>query len=209
MYSLPFGHGKTFGGGVNSVVNQVIGGWQTALSLTMHSGFGITPFAGTYMGDSNPNSASSLVGSYEPRPNCVAGAATNMPMQTVQIGGSIGKVNLNPGVVAPTQNGQFGNCQTGSLRGPSLKTADLNLIKQFPITERVNAQFNAQFVNLTNTPIFSVPASWWGQYSSCAACSGVRTTGVNGGGSGTTGLFGLLDGSNPGREIELALRVSF
>ncbi len=209
VYSLPFGRGKAIGSNVNKLVNQVIGGWQTALNLTMHSGFGITPFAGAYMGDSNPNSASSLLGSYEPRPNCVAGAATNMPMQTVQIGSSIGKVNLNPGAVAPTQNGQFGNCQTGSLRGPSLKTADLNVIKHFPITERVNAAFNAQFINLTNTPIFSVPASWWGQYSSCASCSGVRTTGVNGGGSGTTGLFGLLDGSNPGRQVELALKLNF
>jgi hypothetical protein len=209
VYNLPFGRGKAIGSSVNGVVNQIIGGWQTALNLTMHSGFGITPFAGSYMGDSNPNSASSLTGSYEPRPNCVAGAATNMPMQTVQIGSSIGKVNLNPGAVAPTQDGQYGNCQTGSLRGPSLKTADLNVIKHFPITERVNAAFNAQFINLTNTPIFSVPASWWGQYSSCASCNGVRTTGINGGGSGTTGLFGLLDGSNPGREIELALKLNF
>jgi hypothetical protein len=209
VYNLPFGRGKAIGSSVNGVVNQIIGGWQTALNLTMHSGFGITPFAGSYMGDSNPKSASYLTGSYEPRPNCVAGAATNMPMQTVQIGSSIGKVNLNPGAVAPTQDGQYGNCQTGSLRGPTLKTADLNVIKHFPITERVNAAFNAQFINLTNTPIFSVPASWWGQYSSCASCNGVRTTGINGGGSGTTGLFGLLDGSNPGREIELALKLNF
>ena len=209
VYSLPFGTGKAIGSHVNKAVNQVIGGWQTALSLTLHSGFGITPFAGSYMGDSNPNSASSLVGSYEPRPNCVSGVATNQPMQTVQIGSSIGRVNLNPGAVTSTQNGQFGNCQTGALRGPSLKTADLSLIKHFPITETVNVAFIGQFINLTNTPIFSVPASWWGQYSSCASCSGVRTLGVNGGGSGTTGLFGLLDGSNPGREVELALKLNF
>jgi hypothetical protein len=130
-------------------------------------------------------------------------------MQTVQIGSSIGRTNLNPGAVTSTTNGQFGNCQTGSLRGPSLKTADLSLIKHFPITETVNVAFIGQFINLTNTPIFSVPASWWGQYSSCASCSGVRTTGVNGGGSGTTGLFGLLDGSNPGRQVELALKLNF
>ena len=210
VYSLPFGTGKLIGSHVNKAVNQIIGGWQTALSLTMHSGFAITPFAGSYMGDSNPNSASSLTGSYQPRPNCVAGVATNVPMQTVQIGpNTIGKVNLNPAAVTSTQDGQFGNCQSGSLRGPGLKTADLNVIKHFPITEKVNAAFNAQFINLTNTPIFSVPASWWGQYSSCAACSGVRTTGYNGGGTGTTGLFGLLEGSNPGREVELALKLTF
>ena len=105
--------------------------------------------------------------------------------------------------------GTFGNCQNGALRGPALKTADLNLTKQFPITEKANLAFAAQFINLTNTPIFSVPASWWGQYSSCNACNGVRTTGPLGGGAGTVGLFGLLDGSNPGREVELSLKLSF
>ena len=111
--------------------------------------------------------------------------------------------------MAGTTNGQFGNCSSGSLRGPGLKTANLNVTKKFPITERVNAAFSAQFINLTNTPIFSVPASWWGQYSSCASCNGVRTTGFNGGGSGTVGSFGLLDGSNPGRQVEFSLKLNY
>jgi hypothetical protein len=130
-------------------------------------------------------------------------------MQTAQIGSSIGKTNLNPAAVSEVNPGQFGNCETGTLRGPGLKTADFNLSKQFAVTEGTNVAVAAQFINLTNTPIFSVPASWWGQYSSCGSCNGVRTTGPLGGGSGTVGLFGLLDGSNPGREIELSLKVNF
>jgi hypothetical protein len=209
LYDLPFGRGRTFGSSVGKPVDEVIGGWQTALDLTLHSGFGITPFAGSYMGDQSPVVAASLTGSYEPRPNCAAGLTSSQALQTVQIGSSIGKTNLNPAAVAEPGVGQFGNCQTGSLRGPSLKTADLNVAKHFPITERVNLALAAQFINLTNTPIFSVPASWWGQYSSCGACNGVRTTGALGGGSGTVGLFGLLDGSNPGREIEMSLKLNF
>jgi hypothetical protein len=209
LYDLPFGRGRTFGSSVSKPVDEVIGGWQTALDLTLHSGFGITPFAGSYMGDQSPVVAASLTGSYEPRPNCAAGLTSSQALQTVQIGSSIGKTNLNPAAVAEPGVGQFGNCQTGSLRGPSLKTADLNIAKHFPITERVNLALAAQFINLTNTPIFSVPASWWGQYSSCGACNGVRTTGALGGGSGTVGLFGLLDGSNPGREIEMSLKLNF
>jgi hypothetical protein len=209
LYSLPFGKGKTFGAKVNNAVNEVIGGWQVATDLSFRSGFAITPFAGQYAGDFNPLSASSLTGSYQPRPNCVQGVSGSEAMKTVQIGSSIGKVDLNPAAVTGTTNGQFGNCSSGALRGPSLKTANLNLIKKFPITERFNAAFAAQFINLTNTPIFSVPASWWGQYSSCAACNGVRSTGPNGGGSGTVGSFGLLDGSNPGRQIELSLKLSY
>jgi hypothetical protein len=213
LYSLPFGRGKQFANSIPRALDEVIGGWQTAVDLTLRSGFGITPFAGAYMGDQNPNSASTLTGSYEPRPNCNAGALGSQALQTVQIGGSIGRTNLNPNAVTEVADvangGTYGNCETGSLRGPVLKTADLNLTKQFPITEKVNMALAAQFINLTNTPIFSVPASWWGQYSSCGACNGQRTTGYYGGGAGTTGAFGLLDGSNPGREIELSLKLQF
>jgi hypothetical protein len=209
VYSLPFGRGKMFAANVNKAIDTVIGGWQAAVSASFHSGFGITPFAGAYAGDYNPLSASSLTGSYQPRPNCVSGVSSSQAMQTVQIGSSIGKVDLNPAAVTGTTNGQYGNCQSGALRGPGLKTANLNLIKNIPITERINMDFAAQFINLTNTPIFSVPASWWGQYSSCASCNGVRTTGFNGGGSGTVGQFGLLDGSNPGREVEFSLKLKY
>jgi hypothetical protein len=209
VYNLPFGRGKAIAGNVSRGVDEVIGGWQTALDLSFRSGFAITPFAGAYMGDENPLSAASLTGSYQPRPDCVAGVAPSESMQTVQIGSSIGRTNLNPGAVTEVQNYTYGNCQNGSLRGPGLKTADLNLTKQIPVTERVNVAIGAQFVNLTNTPIFSVPASWWGQYSSCGACNGVRTTGYFGGGAGTVGLFGLLDGSNPGREIVLSGKINF
>lgn len=209
VYHLPFGRGQLFASGVSRGVNEVVGGWQTALNLTLRSGFGITPFAGAYMGDENANSAASLTGSYQPRPDCVSSVTSSQSLQTVQIGGSIGKTNLNPGAVTEVANGQFGNCQNGALRGPSLKTADLNLAKAFPVTERVNLMFQAQFINLTNSPIFSVPASWWGQYSSCGACNGNRTTGYYGGGAGTVGMFGLLDGSNPGRQIELSLKLNY
>ena len=214
IYDLPFGRGKTFGGHVNTAVNEVIGGWKTAVDTIFHSGFGITPFAGAAsFSDENPLSASTLTGSFEARPNCVSGVKSSQPMQTVQIGGSIGRTNLNPASVSEVADvadgGTFGNCQTGALRGPGLKTANLTLTKQFPITQQANVAFSAQFINLTNTPIFSVPAAYGSPYSSCYACNAVRTTGPQGGLSGTVGAFGLVDGSNPGRQIEFSLRVNY
>jgi hypothetical protein len=209
VYDLPFGRGKMFGGHVNKAVDEVIGGWKTAIDATFHSGFGITPFAGNYFSDQNANSASTLTGSYEPRPDCVSTVSSGQSLHTVEIGGSIGRTNLNPASVTEVADGQFGNCQTGSLRGPALKTANLTLTKQFPITHQANMAFSAQFINLTNTPIFSVPASYGAPYSSCGACNAVRTTGYYGGGAGTVGAFGLLDGSNPGRQIELSLRLNY
>lgn len=97
----------------------------------------------------------------------------------------------------------------GSLRGPDLKTADVNLNKSFDITERANVVFMAQFMNVTNTPIFSIPNTWDDNYSSCEYCTDLRTAGANGGGYNTVGVYGLMDGSNPGCQIEFALKLNF
>jgi len=199
VYSLPFGRGKQFASGVSKPMNEVVGGWQTALDLTFHSGFAIEP--------SGPDDSGTT--SVNPRPDCVAGVPINMHPQWEQIGGSFGLVTLNPNIASAPAKGTFGNCQNGVWRGPGLKTADLNVAKMFPVTERTNLEFQAQFINLTNTPIFSLPAAWPGTFSDCVACNGVRTTGPNGGLGGTVGTFGMEDGSNPGREIELSLKLNY
>lgn len=210
LYNLPIGRGKQFAGNVPKGVDEVIGGWNVSLDTTFRSGFAVTPYAGEWFGSFNPAAASSLTApSYVPRASCAAGQGFGQNMQTVQIGSSIGVVNLNPGAVTDQADGQFGNCGVGALRGPKLKTADMNLNKTFPVTESVNMTFMAQFMNLTNTPIFSIPNTWDDNYSSCEYCTGVRTTGPNGGGYNTVGVYGLLDGSNPGRQIEFALKLNF
>lgn len=213
LYSLPFGKGKMFANSIPKAADEVIGGWNVAIDATFRSGFAVTPYDGYFFGSFNPAAASNLTApSYVDRASCVAGQSPNQPMQFAQIGQSVGMVNLNPKYVTTQADGQFGNCGVGSLRGPHLKTADLNLTKTFPITEGTNISFMAQFMNLTNTPIFSIPNSWADTYSSCDGCNGTRLTGTNFSSpwSGTsTGTYGLLDGSNPGRQIELALKLNF
>jgi hypothetical protein len=199
VYALPFGHGKMFGSSVATPVNEVIGGWQTALDLTFRSGFAVQPAGPDDSGTTSVN----------PRPSCVSGVSVYSSPTWEQIGSSFGRVTLNPNIATAPATGTFGNCQNGIWRGPNLKTADLNLTKKFPITERVNLAFEAQFVNLTNTPIFSLPAAWPGTFSDCDSCNGVRTTGVLGGTGNTVGTFGLEDGSNPGRFVDLALKLNF
>ncbi len=213
IYSLPFGRGKTFASGASRGLDEVIGGWSVAVDTTFRSGFAVTPYAGEWMGSFNPAAASNLTApSYVPRADCMAGSAHvgfGQSLQTAQIGSSIGVLNLNPSAVQDQADGQFGNCQVGSLRGPSLKTADLNLNKTFSIVENWSMTFMAQFMNVTNTPIFSIPNTWDDNYSSCEYCTGVRTLGPNGGGYGTVGVYGLMDGSNPGRQIEFGLKLNF
>lgn len=213
LYNLPFGRGKQFANSIPKAVDEVIGGWNVAFDATLRSGFAVTPYDGYFFGSFNPAAASNLTApSYVDRADCVAGQSPNQPMQFAQIGQSVGMVNLNPKYVTTQGDGQFGNCQVGSLRGPHLKTSDLDLNKTFPLTEGTNITFMAQFMNLTNTPIFSIPNSWADTYSSCDGCNGTRLTGTafaSPWSGSSTGTYGLLDGSNPGRQIEFALKLNF
>jgi hypothetical protein len=211
LYNLPFGRGRMFGSGVSKGVDEIVGGWNVSLDTTLRSGFAVTAMDGEWMGSFNPAAASNLTApSYVPRPNCNNSVSPNMGYKTVQIGSSIGVVNLNPAYISgPQSDGQFGTCGVGTMRGPNLKTADMNINKTFPLTESASLQFVAQFINLTNTPIFSIPATWDNNYSSCEYCTGTRLTGPAAPNSPGMGPYGLLDGSNPGRQIELALKLNF
>lgn len=117
-------------------------------------------------------------------------------MQPETIGGVNGFQFLNPLAVSipdslgttgkiGTPAGSFGDCGEGSFRGPGLNTIDLNLAKQFLVTERTNLEFMAQFINLFNTPIFGAPNATIGP------------------------TFGFISSSNPGRQIQFGLRFSF
>jgi hypothetical protein len=193
VYDLPFGQGHAVGVSVKPIVNQVIGGWQLASDFTFHSGFALDPTAPDESG----------TGSYNSRPNCVAGAPNDGTKQFEVIGASAGIQYLNPGAVTLPAAGTFGNCEVGALRGPGLKTADLNITKRFPITERVNLQFMTQFINVTNTPIFGVTS-----FSCGPDCNGAIQTGPNGGNTGA-GTFGMAQSQDPGRQIQFALKVNY
>jgi hypothetical protein len=130
----------------------------------------------------------SLTGSASPRPNCVAGVSqsgSGALTDPATTGGIIGIQLLNPAAVVPAAPGTFGTCGAGSFRGPGLATSDLSIVKSFPISERTNFQFITQFINLTNTPSFGAPNTSQGS------------------------TFGLVTSSNPGRQVQFALKLLF
>jgi len=176
-YDLPFGHGRQFASGVNKVENEVIGGWNVAADFTFHSGFAINPSVPDQSGTGSVGAT---------RPNCgFPGISQHGNMQPETINGVNGFQFLNPLAVSTPLVGTFGNCGEGSFRGPGLDTIDLNIAKQFVVTERTNLQFMAQFINLFNTPIFGAPNATLGP------------------------TFGFISSSNPGRQIQFGLRFSF
>ena len=197
VYDLPFGRGRQYGSNVNPVVNQIIGGWSVASTFNIHSGFAISPAV-----DDQSGTGGGVGAAY--RPNCVPGVSQFGSGQGEDLGGSIGIQFLNPAAVSLPAAHTFGNCGVGAFRGPSLAIADFNIIKAFPITEHVNLQFMAQFINLTNTPVFGAPTPQCGP-----ACNGVIDTNPVTGGATGAGTFGLAQSLDPGREIQLGLKLNF
>jgi hypothetical protein len=53
----------------------------------------------------------------------------------------------------------FGNSGVGIVRGPGQHNLDMAAERVFPVTERSNFRFRAEFFNLTNTPQFSNPGN--------------------------------------------------
>ncbi len=74
VYDLPFGHGRTFGQGLNPVMDGVLGGWQVSAINTVQAG---TPFNLTYGPNSAQLASTQIVASYRGvnlyRPNIVPG----------------------------------------------------------------------------------------------------------------------------------------
>jgi len=94
---------------------------------------------------------------------------------------------FDPSSFASSQPGHFGTCGVGTVRGPGLVDLDLSVEKGFPITERVNLHFRTDFVNSLNHPILNV------QY----------------GNSALGGALGVINTSQPGRTIQLALKLYY
>ena len=73
----------------------------------------------------------------------------------------------------------------GTIRGPGLRTADLSVQKEFPLSESKRLEFRAEFFNVTNTTILNSP-----------------NTGLN-------PYLGLITRSQGERNIQFALKFYF
>jgi hypothetical protein len=139
-WELPFGRGKRFA--ANGAAAAIAGGWQLNPTLALYTG---TPF---------------IVGT--------DGASLNAPQNTQvadqiradvpQFGGvGTGSPFYDPTAFATVRDPRFGNMGLNALRGPRLFNMNLGLFRRFNVTERVNLQFRAEALNLTNTPALANP----------------------------------------------------
>jgi hypothetical protein len=84
---------------------------------------------------------------------------------------------------------QFGNVRRNQYSGPGEFLSDMSIFKNFEITERVKAQFQAEFFNVFNHPIYANP-------SSCIDCGG-------------NGIINSLEANSQMRQFQMGFRVTF
>ncbi len=189
IYELPFGRGKKFLGNTSRAADLLLGGWQWNATMVIGSGLPFTPNYSECNSDRDTGPC---------RPNKIGGFHTGsggFNNQTRQV------VFFTP--VAPLLNngdtsgafsrpdiGAFGNIKRNSFSGPGEFLSDMSIFKNFTITERVKAQFQAEFFNVFNHPVYANP-------NGCIDCS-------NGG-----GLITGLEANSLMRQLQFGVRVTF
>jgi carboxypeptidase family protein len=147
IYDLPFGKGKTYGSSWSSPVNAVLGGWQVNVIEKITSGFPV--FIVTSTNNSGVNFTNNTTNFI--RPDQVGnpfGPGTHTPDQWFT-----SSAFVNP------PDGQLGTANRAPLYGPGFVNTDFSLNKRFPIHERTDLEFRAEFFNLFNHPQFFTPVS--------------------------------------------------
>ena len=149
-YELPVGRGKRFLPNVNSVLNQLVGGWQFNAIQSYQSG---TPIAVAGGGDIP------LFGGGN-RPNWVSSdVRSSVPMGSFDPAKDV-YLNIN----AFSQPGPFtfGNAppRIPSVRGPASYAEDFSVFKKFYLkSESRYLEFRAEFFNLFNRVVFGSPSA--------------------------------------------------
>jgi Carboxypeptidase regulatory-like domain/TonB dependent receptor len=154
-YDLPFGRGKQFGSGVNTVTDMIIGGWQLSGTVNVAGGL---PFTLNY------NEASTnLPGSAPTYPSYAGSAKMSTSLTGFQSGSSgTGKRVLyskqTSNLLTDPGNGIFknpgldnvGNVGRNTYFGPGFWSSDLSLAKTVTFHESIAARFRFDAYNAFN-----------------------------------------------------------
>ncbi|MGC1646051.1 MAG: hypothetical protein WA741_09505, partial [Candidatus Sulfotelmatobacter sp.] len=205
LYELPIGRGKHFMGNVSRGMDMLVGGWQWNATFTLGSGL---PFSPSYANcgldrDTGPCRPSQQ-GSFHTGSSGFNNQTRSVVYFTPESTPLCDSPYSNPSTGVPdcpnfvTQTGpftdpgiaQFGNVRRNQFTGPGELMSDMSLFKNFTITERVRAQFQAEFFNIFNHAVYANPGN------TCIDCSGAGVI---------TGLFG----DSQMRQMQLGFRVTF
>lgn len=174
---------------------QLTNGWSLQGLFTAHTGTPYTPLLGEDIaGDGDQFAANNQ------RPNIVPGVplyiASSAPPYQI----------ANPAAFAIPATGTFGDAGRNILRNPGLEQFDLSLRKNTRITERITAQFRAEFFNVLNHTNFAPPAASGNNLLTAGPSFGLSQETAN---MSVGGLLSPLFNSGGSRSIQFALKLLF
>jgi hypothetical protein len=201
VYTLPLGHGQTYGAGMNRALDMIAGGWKLSATLVNYSGAPVT-IGGPHF--TNINGVSDRANRYR-RFKIVHRSIANWwgTDPSVQdfvtdpvTGQSVAQCTIitsDNGVCAygPESNtpGElaYGTARSGTERAPGYRQVDSSLFKDFHVFHEHTVGFRANFYNLFNIASYNAPSS-----------------------SVQNGNFGQITGvQSPPRQIEFSAHYSF
>ena len=165
----------------NAVLRYVVSGWETDGIYGFHSGDPLT-ITGSNVDGTNLNRDRAVWSGMNPYASTACSGVTSACKSWL----NKASFSVNP---AYTQNLAltYGNVVKGSFVGPRFQTWDVSVVRTFPIYERVQMQFRAEFFNVLNHTNFGDPQQ-----------------------SVTNGAFGRITSTNGDPRIgQLSLKASF
>jgi len=192
LYELPFGKGKMFASSVPRWLDYVIGGYQLSNITTWSSGL---PFTVSY----NECGADRDTGPCRPNRNGSFSTGVTSTASGLFFFTPVGPLPTNgstSGAFARPAVGQFGNVGRNTFYGPRSFTADLALLKNVKVTERVNFQFRVEGFNIFNHPVLGFNSA---QGNHCIDCTIA---------SGAGAITSIENGTFP-RQFQFGARLSF
>lgn len=151
VWQLPFGRNGSYGKNWSRGVDLLLGGWQFSPIFTAQGGLPLTI---------NQAESIGIGGERRSRPNRIANGTLPEDQRTVDRyfdTSAFVALRAVPGQAGFVPNQIYGNSGVGIVRGPGMVNFDFNLAKDIPITERVSAQFRAEYFNALNRANFGVP----------------------------------------------------
>ena len=186
VYEMPFGRGRAYGSGANSVLDAVFGGWKLSASAFLYSGFPIT-----INGPNNSNTNTyGQARSNQYRKLIVHGRSINNWWGTDP--SAVGCTGPDNGICAygAAYNGglpAFGTARINTERAPGYRQVDTSLFKDVHVWREQVVGFRADFFNIFNIASYGNPDN-----------------GV------TDSNFGQISSvRSPPRQIQLSLHYSF
>jgi hypothetical protein len=151
LYQLPVGRGQQYLSSSNKVANAILGGWRFGGIVVLQGGFPFSIYA------QDPYGLNDVIFGSGNRANWGTANPFGPGTHTVHEWFNTAITGSSAAFTQPAV-AHLGNASRDILRGPPFKNFDLNLAKDFSITERTRLEFRVESFNAFNHPIYDLPS---------------------------------------------------